>query len=93
MLVICVILLIIGAIFDIELIKVGALIIAVVSVLAVPFAYSIRIHNENIQRIKLAQTLIDAGAEVYMDGQLVDPNKIVIDEYEITIRDGFIILH
>lgn len=49
--------------------------------------------NENNIALSTAQKRIDEGAKVYIDGQLVDPDKIILEEYKITIRDGFIILH
>ena len=41
----------------------------------------------------LAQQMIDNGANVYLDGQLIDGTKIILDKYDITIVDDYIILN
>lgn len=41
----------------------------------------------------IAQQMIDNGANVYIDGQLIDGTKIVLGKYDITIVDDFIILN
>lgn len=41
---------------------------------------------------KIAMQMIDNGADVYIDGQLIDPTKIILDKYDITIVDDYVIL-
>lgn len=43
-------------------------------------------------RIEQAEKMIDSGSKVYLDGEEVNPNFIVLKEYKITIRDNIVIL-
>jgi len=42
---------------------------------------------------KLAEDMIKNGANVYLDGQLIDGDKIILDYYDITVVDDYIILN
>lgn len=39
-----------------------------------------------------AEEMIANGANVYIDGEEVDIDKIILDDYEITIKNDYIIL-
>lgn len=41
---------------------------------------------------KIAMQMIDNGADVYIDGRLIDSTKIILDKYDITIVDDYVIL-
>lgn len=49
------------------------------------------IRRQQVQ--KIAQYMIESGADVYLDSQLVDDeNKIILDNYNIFIDDNYVIL-
>lgn len=45
------------------------------------------------EKIEKAKQAIGSGSKVYLDGQEVNPEVIVLEEYKVTIRDNVIILN
>lgn len=52
-----------------------------------------RCYEQFQEKQRIANQMIDNGANVYIDGQLIDGTKIILDKYGITIVDDFIILN
>ena len=48
--------------------------------------------NQEINSYQLAGEMIADGCKVYLDGQEVDPNVVILEDYRITIKDDFVIL-
>lgn len=51
-----------------------------------------KVKQYEAEQQKIAMQMIDNGADVYIDGQLIDPTKIILDKYDITIVDDYVIL-
>ena len=48
--------------------------------------------EKELQEQELARQMIENGANVYIDGQLVDANKIILDDYNATVVNDYVIL-
>lgn len=71
----------------------GTIILLAAIVINISLLESDPIMQEIKQEKKLAKEMIENGADVYIDGQLIDPTKIVLEQYEITIINDYIILN
>lgn len=45
------------------------------------------------QNIKKAEQMIDLGCKVYLNGQEVNPDVIILEKYKIYFRDDIVILY
>ena len=49
-------------------------------------------YEKEVVKSEVAQEMIQNGSRVYLGGQEVDPNVIILDDYKITIKDDIVIL-
>lgn len=74
------------------LISVSAIILCAIYLIMVPFTGEERDINQREKSHKLAVEMIANGCKVYLDGQEVDPDVIILEDYKVTVREDFVIL-
>ena len=68
------------------------IVLSAVYLLSNPIEEKVKDINQKINSYQLAGEMIADGCKVYLDGQEVDPDVIILEDYKITIKDDFVIL-
>lgn len=81
------------SIFTDELITILGGILAGIGVIIMISGVSTEFHEKKEAQLKLVNEMIENGSRVYLDGQEINLDKIILENYEVTIKDDIIILN